>query len=135
VLTLLRALILSAQQREQNQLPQNQYHAVKLLLSLWCRFENEQGRTGANAETLAGGFVRLVHGASTASKPNDQAGAMWFAELLPVGEGFTAEFDFRLSDGMQHCRVASPSQVRGQAVEGFSVVCCPPEPVISVTNL
>lgn len=79
------------------------------------RFENQQGRTAANAETLAGGFVRLVHGASSASipsKPSNQAGAMWFAELVPVGEGFVVEFDFRLSDGMQHCRVASPSQVR-----------------------
>jgi hypothetical protein len=81
------------------------------------RFENQQGRTAANAETLAGGFVRLVHGASSASiskpiTPNNQAGAMWFVELLPVGEGFVVEFDFRLSDGMQHCRVVSPSQVR-----------------------
>ena len=82
------------------------------------RFENQQGRTGANAETLAGGFVRLVHGASTASRPNNQAGAMWFAELLPVGEGFIAEFDFRLSDAMLHCRVASPSQVRQFEVWG-----------------
>ena len=66
----------------------------------------------ANVETMAGGFVRLVHGASTTSSPNNQAGAMWFSELLPVGEGFIAEFEFRLSDAMLHCRVASPTQVR-----------------------
>lgn len=76
------------------------------------RFENQQGRTLANAETLAGGFVRLVRGASSTSSPNNQAGAMWFAELLPVAEGFIVEFEFRLSDAMLHCRVASPTQVR-----------------------
>lgn len=107
MLTLLRVSQSLDQQRELTQLT-SKFHAF-----LTCfRFENQQGRTGANAETLAGGFVRLVHGASTASRPNNQAGAMWFAELLPVGEGFIAEFDFRLSDAMLHCRVASPSQVR-----------------------
>jgi hypothetical protein len=84
-------------------------HYERLLL--YFRYENQQGRSVANAETLAGGFVRLVQGASTTNSPNNQAGALWFAELLPVGEGFIVEFEFRLSDAMQHCRVSSPSQV------------------------
>jgi len=108
-LTSFRASILLDRQRSPFCCDDLFTHYKRLLLDF--RYENQQGRSAANAETLAGGFVRLVQGASTTNSPNNQAGALWFVELLPVGEGFIAEFEFRLSDAMQHCRVSSPSQV------------------------
>ncbi len=89
-------------------------HIIATALHAFSRvfsFENADGRTAANAETLAGGFVRVVHGASTTKSASNQAGAMWFADLMPVGEGFVVEFEFQLSDALLHCRVSSPTQV------------------------
>jgi hypothetical protein len=92
-------------------------------IDAYFRYENAQGRTAENAQTPAGGVVRLVHGASTTNSPQNQAGAMWFAELMPVGEGFVIEFEFQLSDALLHCRVTSPTQVGWCRVNGCVMSC------------